>query len=95
MKEVLIIVLTIASVFTACKPSSEEEQIELDQAAKSLCNCMKEKEGEPDLEMMNFGICAAEASVDLRDSGIGEALEKECVEIKEVYDRFLKENIEK
>ena len=90
MKKLIFPILLLGGIFLSCSNNSEE----FNEAAKELCSCMNEGEvdGEETTSInMKLGFCLLDSKVDLKDPEMMTQVNKQCPELKDGFQGFLKE----
>lgn len=103
MKRLTFVALACSTLLlTSCGGGNDAG---FDKAAKKICDCMAKKQEQADKEAasdtlglqldmtdLNYSLCALDivTEADPFDPKMGEAIEKNCADLKEVHERYVK-----
>jgi len=92
MKKKIIGIAALALIVVACGPSSKADY---DEAADTLCGCMKEasKEDPPGMDMTttNLGVCVVELDAEVvKNDMLIESIEAKCPDVKDAFEEYVK-----
>lgn len=91
MKKRIFAITAVALIFTACGPSSKSDY---DEAADTLCECMKEASAEDppgiDMTTTNLGVCIVELDAEVvKNKMLIESIEAKCPDIKDAFEEYV------